>query len=743
MTYLFKLASRISRLRTALPMLLLSAVACMKGEKVDFLGPNPNGSAPSLQSIRIEPKVASVHAGTPIRFTATGYGPNGSPIPVSVDWTSQGGSITADGEYTGAAAGQFTVLARARGVANLADSASVGVWNAPLDPVALVISPDSALIEEGDSLDFTAALLLANSTVAGGAVVSWTANGGSITPGGAFTAAQSGIYTVSAETVLGLRGSATVFVRARLHSLQRITLNPRSSTLGYGATATYTVTGLYTDGTSGQPEVAWSATGGSVNSAGVFTAGSQAGSYQVVARNAQGTLADTAAVTIGAPSVVALSIAPKVVALQSGASVSFSSLARLSDGSFTAIAVNYQATGGSINSQGTFVAGSTAGTYRVIVTALGVAGADTATISIVQPVATLTGIILNPASVSLGTGQTRQFTATGVWSDGSSADPAVSWAATGGSITSSGSYVAGSAPGTYRVIATAAGGVADTSQVTVLPAVLSSLTLTPATGTVLAGQSLQFSVAGTWSDGSASAPGVTWTATGGTITNGGLYTGGGSGGTYWVIATHQGGTLADTSLVTITPTAPVLTSLGVSPAAVVLAQGASQQFNAFGVWSDGSTGTPAITWSATGGTVTSAGRYTAGSTPGTFRVIGSAGGKADTSTVTISAPAATLASLSVWPKPTTVQTASPRQFSATALWSNGDTTVPPLSWTATGGTITNNGLYTAGSAAGTFRVIASGAGKADTAPRDRDRADRSRGILVRHDPGRDLGRRGG
>src|SRR5205814_1275593 len=84
-----------------------------------------------------------------------------------------------------------------------------------------------------------------------------------------------------------------------------------------------------------------------------------------------------------------------------------------------------------------------------------------------------------------------------------------------------------------------------------------------------------------------------------------------------------------------TPPAPTLSQLVLNPSSVTLSAGATQQFTVGALWSDGSTALPALTWSPTGGTITSGGLYTAGSTAGTFRVIASGGGKADTSTVTI------------------------------------------------------------------------------------------------------------
>ena len=56
------------------------------------------------------------------------------------------------------------------------------------------------------------------------------------------------------------------------------------------------------------------------------------------------------------------------------------------------------------------------------------------------------------------------------------------------------------------------------------------------------------------SDGSTGAVAVTYTATGGTVSTGGLYKAGTTAGTYRVIAVQQGGTKADTSAITVTAT---------------------------------------------------------------------------------------------------------------------------------------------------------------------------------------------
>ena len=116
---------------------------------------------------------------------------------------------------------------------------------------------------------------------------------------------------------------------------------------------------------------------------------------------------------------------------------------------------------------------------------------------------------------------------------------------------------------------------------------LQAVILTPSSVSLGTGATQQFSVSGQWSDGSTTAPAVTYSATGGTISSSGLYTAGSTAGSFRVIATQQGGTLADTSTVTLTATPPVLQAVILTPSSVSLNTGATQQFSVSGQWSDG------------------------------------------------------------------------------------------------------------------------------------------------------------
>ena len=74
-----------------------------------------------------------------------------------------------------------------------------------------------------------------------------------------------------------------------------------------------------------------------------------------------------------------------------------------------------------------------------------------------------------------------------------------------------------------------------------------------------------------------------------------------------------------------------------SPASVSLGAGATQAFKAYGRNSAGDSIPVTVAFSATGGTVSSSGLYTAGASGGTFRLIAkeSTTGAADTSAVTV------------------------------------------------------------------------------------------------------------
>lgn len=218
-----------------------------------------------------------------------------------------------------------------------------------------------------------------------------------------------------------------------------------------------------------------------------------------------------------------------------------------------------------------------------------------------------------------------------------------------------------------------------------------------------------------------------WKTSGGTITADGTFSSDVPG-TYTVVG-RSGGKHTDSSLVQVVPKNENVVSLSVSPDSVSLQPGGERTFTAKARLASGrTTSKVGAVWSATGGDIDAGGTYTAGDTTGDFRVIAvnTSGTVADTVAVHVDAqapalpppsspPPATLASVIITPASVSLSSGATRDFEAYGRDSNGDSVAVSVTFTATGGTVTANGLYTAGSTGGAYRVVASSNGLADTA----------------------------
>ncbi len=151
--------------------------------------------------------------------------------------------------------------------------------------------------------------------------------------------------------------------------------------------------------------------------------------------------------------------------------------------------------------------------------------------------------------------------------------------------------------------------------------------------------------------------------------------------------------------IAVTADVPEGLTVSINPTTATVKTGASYQFSASVV---GSTNT-AVTWSTTGGNVSSNGYYTAPATAGTYTV--KATSVADTTksaTATVTVTPANGVVVTMNPTTATVQTGTTKQFTASVT----GTTDTSVTWTATGGSVSSNGLYTAPATAGTYTVKA-------------------------------------
>lgn len=243
------------------------------------------------------------------------------------------------------------------------------------------------------------------------------------------------------------------------------------------------------------------------------------------------------------------------------------------------------------------------------------------------------------------------------------------------------------------------------------PPALASITVAPATATLAAGATQQFTATGKDANGGTMAVTPTWSVStgGGTISPTGLLTAGTTAGPATVTATS--GSITGTATVTIT--AGVATTVTVTPNPANVAAGGTQQFTATGKDANGNTVSITPVWSvaAGGGTISATGLFTAGTAIGAFANTVKATAGAASGTATVNVGAGALATLTLTPNPASIAAGLTRQFTVVGKDANGNviTTITPAvtySVPAAAGTVNASGLFTAGTTPGSYNLTA-------------------------------------
>ncbi len=182
---------------------------------------------------------------------------------------------------------------------------------------------------------------------------------------------------------------------------------------------------------------------------------------------------DTVVITVQRADAVAVAVAPVTAALLAGAQQQFA--AAVTGTSNTAVIWSVQESGGgTVSTTGLYTAPATAGTYRVRATSIAdPTKSASATVSV-----TAVSVAISPASASLITGNTRQFTATVT----GTSNTAVTWAVQesgGGTVSATGLYTAPGNAGTYRVRATSVADPTKSASATVTVAPVSCVAGSP------------------------------------------------------------------------------------------------------------------------------------------------------------------------------------------------------------------------------------------------------------------------
>src|SRR6202046_5753429 len=679
-------------------------------------------SSGTLVSIAVTPANPSIAKGSKVQFTATGTFSDNSTqnLSSSVTWTSQAAgvaTIAAGGSATAVGTGTSQIQATSGAVSG---STILTVTSATL--VSVAVTPANPSVVKGQTEQFTATGTFSdNSTQNLTGSVAWTSQTPgvvTITAGGLATGLATGTSKIEAASG-AIDGTTNLTVTAP--TLTSITVTPADPSILKGQTEQFTATGTFSDHSTQNltGTATWTSqtTAVATIAAGGLATGVKAGTSKIQAASGGGSGAPT--LTVTAPSLVSIAVTPANPSIAKGTKEQFTATGTFSDnstqnltGSVTRASAHTSVA--TISASG-LAAGVGAGTSKIQATSGAVNGSTTLTVS----AATLESIAVTPANPSIAKGTTKQFTATGTFSDSSTQNltSTVTWSSQTTSVATiaAGGLATGVATGRSTIKA-ASGAVSGSTTLTVTAATLVSIAVTPASPSIKAGAKQQFTATGTFSDNSTQnlTSSVTWSsATTGvaTITTGGMATGVAPG-----TSTIKAVSGAISGSTTLTVTAATLVSIAVTPANPSVKVGAKQQFTATGTFSDNSTQnlTSSVTWSsATTGvaTITTGGLATAVAA-GTSTIKAVSGAISGSTTLTVTA--VTLVSIAVTPANPSIAKAATQQFTATGTFSDNSTqnltsSVTWSSGTTSVATITTGGLAT-GVAAGTSTIkAASGA----------------------------------
>ncbi|MBK8397950.1 MAG: Ig-like domain-containing protein [Leptospiraceae bacterium] len=711
------------------------------------------GSA-TLIEIKVNPANAQIAKDSFAEFTAVGVYSNGTHqnITSEVTWGTKDTNISeptgTKGRVNGKVAGSTEVVAKLSeldGKANLtvmpATIVSVQV-NCPNSSLAVGTNASctaTAIFSDGTTQDVTSS---ATWTSGNGTIAS--VNGGTVTGVGTGNSNITATITIGGQTVISPPNPIQV-TPAVLVSIQ-ITgnLNPH-----LGTVSPLTATGIYSDGShrditaqvswsTGNPSIATQSNNPGTN--GYLTPISQGSTY--VSANLGG-ISGSADLTVLAPNLVSVAISSNVTVIN-GLTYQYTATATYSDGStqnVTKEAVWNSSNNGvatvttSLDNGGSLQTVSP-GSTTVSATFGGITSNNS---NVTVTPATLVSISITcQESLSLVKGLTKTCTATGTYTDGTTADitSSVIWNSsnTGVATISNAEGNAGTATGigagNTNITATLNGVTSSVVVLTVTNPTLVSIAITPSSNpSVVKGLTIPFTAIGTYNNGTTVnlTSEVTWNSSNGgvaTISNasgsGGVATGTGVGTTN-ITANFNGVT---SNSVSLNGTAATLVSIAITPSSnPLVVKGLTVPFTATGTYTDGSTVdlTSVVTWSSSNtgvATISNASgdKGTAtGTGVGTTNIVASLNGT-NSNIVTLNGTAATLVSIAVTPNASpSVVVGLTIPFTATGTYTDGSTVniTSSVTWNSsntTAATISNatdTKGQTTGAGAGSSNITAS------------------------------------
>ena len=509
-------------------------------------------------------------------------------------------------------------------------------------------------------------------------------------------------------------------------TLTSLQVTPGTIAIGTGAKQQFTALGKFSDNSTKDmtASVAWSSSDSaiaSIDGTGLAT-GVVSGSVTVTAKS--GTIQGTAglSVTVAAANLTTISVTPAASSIPVNTTQQFTATGTYSDGSSRDLSA-LVTWGSSATSVATIdanglVSAISAGPTTISAT-LGAVTGNTG-LTVTTPV--ISFLTVSPDGLTLGAGVKQQFTATATYSDGSSQDlsSGVTWSTSDNTLATVNStgLVTTVAAGTITITATL-GSINDSATLTVVPAKLLSISVSPSNPSIALGTTEQFTATGNFDDGSTQQlTSVTWSSSDvnvATINASGLAT---STGTGPATITATSGSVSGSASLTVTSAA--LVSIVVTPNPASMAIGTTQQFTATGTFSDNSTQdvTASVLWSSSSPTVATINNQGVASSVaiGTTTITATFGAVSGPATLNVSN--AHLISITISPANPKIQLHTLIRFTASGTFSDNSvaTNLSGLSWKSNHpniASIRSNGVAN-GKKLGPVTITASASGVAGT-----------------------------
>jgi len=642
----------------------------------------------TLSAINVGAPNPSLASGGTEQLTATGVYTDSSTqsLTSQVAWQSSDptvAAVSASGLLTALKAGNITITATLNSI-----SGTAGVTvNAPT-LTSITVTPAVFSIASGQSMPLSALGTFSDGTshdVTSQATWSSSTASATVDAAGLVTGSSIGSSTITA-TIGAKSGSALATVSAALS--QTIGVTPLTASIATGQTQAFAANGIFSDGsqTDITNSASWSSNATSVASVDPtgLAAGLGAGAATISAASGS-VLPGTAALTVTPAVLTEIDIAPDAQFIPVGGQLQLSLTGTYSDGSTQDITAN--ATWSSSDSTlasvdaGTGVVTGVANSNNNAVTITATYGGISNTTTVYVTDAAPVSIQLTPSTASIATGTTQQYAVNVVYSDGSlqPVTAGLSWLSSSASV--AGVDANGLATGLtagQTTISVFYNSMSATASLTVTPAVLTNVVVTPITTVVGINGNVQFTATGVFSDNSTQdiTSQVIWTSSNGAfavVNAAGLATGISTG---TVTISASSGAVSGSA--TLNVTTAVLQSITITPSNPIVPPHSRIQLTAIGNFSDGSQLVlSGVSWHS------SAPRYAMVSSTGVLRTKNSKGKSVTvsatlngiTGTTSVNVTALTIQTLAIQPTNSTLAAGTTLQFSLIGTLSDGTTQI--------------------------------------------------------------------